>query len=152
MESTIIDLRGARPALLRHGMIAIEAIEAVLNEPLERVGDQQGPRASGRLASRYAPRAVVELVTVDALTERVETCLAAGESIAVLAWRGARIAALHAAWIEMPDQPAPFAQALYSALRQADAACPDRILVERPSDAAGWEAIADRLRKAAAPR
>ncbi|MEQ9009904.1 Sua5 family C-terminal domain-containing protein [Algiphilus sp.] len=152
MESTIIDLRSARPALLRHGMIAIEAIEAVLGAPLLRPGDQKGPRASGRLASHYAPRAVVELVAVDALAGRAETCLAAGESIAVLAWRGARIAALHAAWIEMPDQPAPFAQALYSALRQADAARPARILVERPSDAAGWEAIADRLRKAAAPR
>ncbi|MEQ9009909.1 L-threonylcarbamoyladenylate synthase [Algiphilus sp.] len=152
VESTIIDLSGARPALLRHGMIAIEAIEAVLNEPLERVGDQQGPRASGRLASHYAPRAVVELVAVGALEERVETCLAADESIAVLARRGPQCTTSRAAWIEMPDQPAPFAQALYSALRQADAACPDRILVERPPDTAGWEAISDRLQKASTPR
>lgn len=152
VESTIIDLSSAQPTLLRHGMIAIEAIEAVLGEPLRRVGDQQGPRASGRLASHYAPRAVVELVEADALSERVESCLAAGEALRVLARREPVSAASKSAWIAMPDVPEGFARALYSALRRADTAGPDRILVERPPDAAGWEAIADRLQKAAAPR
>lgn len=152
VESTIIDLSSARPTLLRHGMIRIEAIEAVLGETVQRVGDQQGPRASGRLTSHYAPRAVVELVAVDALSKRAEACIAAGESIAVLARQAPLSARLESAWIAMPDQPEPFARALYSALRQADTAGPDRMLVERPPATAGWEAIADRLQKAAAPR
>ncbi len=152
VESTIVDLTGSKPRLLRPGMIRIDAIEAELGEPLERVGDRQGPRASGRLASHYAPGAAVELVDADALAARVDACAASAERIAVLARREASTAAANVSWIEMPRQPVQFARVLYATLRRADAGNPDRILIEAPPATAGWEAISDRLSKAAAPR
>lgn len=151
VESTIVDLTGSRPRLLRPGMIRTEAIEAELGQKLERAADREGPRASGRLESHYAPGAALDLVTADAMVERIEACLQRGERLAVLA-RGdapARIGGV--AWIEMPRQPVQFARAVYAALRRADAGHPDRILVEAPPESPGWEAIADRLSRAAAP-
>lgn len=150
VESTIVDLTGSRPRLLRPGMIRIDALEAELGEPLERTQDENGPRASGRLASHYAPAASLEVVSADALDARVDACLQAGERVAVLARRGAPASAEGAFWIEMPRQPVQFARSLYAELRRADDDSPDRILVERLPDSAGWEAISDRLQRAAA--
>lgn len=152
VESTIVDLTGACPRLLRPGMIRIDAIEAELGVSLARAGDRQGPRASGRLESHYAPGAVVELVDAGALAGRMDACAASGERIAVLARRESPTTAASVSWIEMPRQPVQFARALYAALRRADGEKPDRILVESPPVTPGWEAISDRLSKAAGPR
>ena len=152
VESTIVDLSGPRARLLRHGMIRIEAIETELGAPLERLADQQGPRASGRLQSHYAPGAPLELVDADALVGRAGACAAAGERVAVLARREAPSNVANPGWTEMPRQPVQFARALYAALRRADSGHPDRILVEATPRSDDWEAIADRLSRAAAPR
>lgn len=151
VESTIVDLTGPRPRLLRPGMIRIEAIEAELGQPLERAADREGPRASGRLKSHYAPGAALELVTAEAMPERIGACLQQQERLAVMARRDAPPSVAGVTWIEMPRQPVQFARSLYAALRRADAGRPDRILVEAPPKSAGWEAIADRLSRAAAP-
>ena len=152
VESTIVDLSGSRPRLLRHGMIRVEAIEAELGAPLARVDDHQGPRASGRLASHYAPGAALEMLDADALAGRLQACASDGERLVVLARRASPTIAGSATWIEMPRQPLQFARALYAALRRADSLGPDRILVEAPPRSNGWEAIVDRLSRAAAPR
>lgn len=151
VESTIVDLTGSRPRLLRPGMIRIEAIEAELGRALERATDREGPRASGRLESHYAPGATLELVTAEVLSERIAACLQHGERPAVLARREAPANLADVGWIEMPRQPVQFARAIYAALRRADAGRPDRILVEAPPESSGWEAISDRLSRAAAP-
>lgn len=148
VESTIVDLTGPRPRLLRPGMIRVDALEAELGEPLVRAGDAEGPRASGRLASHYAPGARVELVSAGALESRLEACMRAGERVAVLARRESLASAGEAIWIVMPRQPVQFARALYAELRRADDDHPDRILVEALPDSPGWEAISDRLGRA----
>lgn len=64
VESTVIDLTGPRPTLLRPGGIAKSAAEAVLGERLRRAKPVAGPAARlspGLLASHYAPRARVRL-------------------------------------------------------------------------------------------
>lgn len=149
VESTIVDLSGPAPRLLRPGMIRAAALEAVLEQPLQAVADDEGPRASGRLESHYAPGAPVTLVETDGWSEAL-SALADGERVAVLG-RGERLERPGIIeWIEMPRQPVQYARRLYAALRQADAANPDRILIERPPDGDGWTAITDRLRRAAA--
>ena len=55
IESTIVDLSSDRPALLRPGIIGAERIAAVLGNALH-APDRTSPRASGMLASHYAPR------------------------------------------------------------------------------------------------
>ena len=150
VESTIVDLSGGQPKLLRPGMIRLDALEAELGEPLVRVGDRDGPRASGRLASHYAPRAKLELVPAASLDARLAAHTKAAERVVVLARRPSPLQGDADLWIEMPRQPVQFARALYAELRRADAARPDSILVELPPASAGWEAISDRLRRASA--
>ncbi len=62
LESTVIDLSGDKPLLLRAGGISIEEIEAITG-PLERatpVDDK--PLAPGQLKHHYAPRKPLKLV------------------------------------------------------------------------------------------
>lgn len=149
LESTIVDLTDERPRLLRLGMIPEHSIVAVLGCKLDRPGDDQGPRASGRLATHYAPSVPLERVQAAQLRMRIDECVAAGEKIAVLAFSEPATPAGRVLWSALPSRPVHYARALYRELRAADAHAPDRILVEMPPDSSGWEAIHDRLRRAA---
>jgi len=149
VESTIIDLSEDPPRMLRPGMIRPEAIVQALGGPLAHPDDEEGPRASGRLASHYAPSAPLELVDAADLERRLERCAREHERVVVLA-RSPRPNGLHkVAWDPMPGQPAQYARRLYAELRAADQLVPDRILVEAPPDSPAWDAIRDRLRRAA---
>jgi L-threonylcarbamoyladenylate synthase len=153
VESTIVDLSGNsssnQPRLLRPGMIRPEAIVQALGAPLAHPDDEEGPRASGRLASHYAPNAPLELVDAADLERRLDRCARDGERVVVLA-RSPQPAGLHkVAWGPMPGQPVQYARRLYAELRAADRLAPDRILVESPPDASAWDAIRDRLQRAA---
>jgi L-threonylcarbamoyladenylate synthase len=66
VESTIIELIGDAPQLLRPGGLPVERVEEVLGRPVQRVAT--GPsRAPGMLASHYAPSAIVRVVTLDSI-------------------------------------------------------------------------------------
>lgn len=150
VESTIVDVTGPRPRLLRPGMILEDAIEAILDVELEVARDHQGPRVSGRLESHYAPDAPVELVTQEHLTRRLDDCARQGLRVAALARRESLLDHLHdVIWARMPDHPVQYARVLYAELRSADDLKPDRILVELPPRTPAWNAIHDRLRRAA---
>jgi len=51
--------------------------------------------------------------------------------------------------IQMPGQPIEFAARLYGTLHELDHRDVDWIAVERPPEDRAWEAVADRLRRAA---
>ncbi|MFS8037854.1 L-threonylcarbamoyladenylate synthase [Xanthobacter sp. AM11] len=147
VESTILDLTGDAPVLLRPGGLAREEIEAALGVPLAGAAadDAARPLAPGRLASHYAPRAVLRL---DA--DRVLP----GEGL--LTFAGARPPGAQDAAQVLDLSPAgdltEAAARLYGALRSLDASgCPSIAVVRLPRTGLG-EAIADRLARAAAPR
>lgn len=144
IESTIVDLSGAAARLLRPGMILPAQLEAVLGVPLTT--DATGaPRASGMLASHYAPAKPLRLVPGRVLDAAVA---AAGARCAVLAFRAptgpVRV------WLEAPADPVRYAHDLYAQLRTLDASDAAEILVEEvPADPL-WAAVRDRLQRAAA--
>ena len=56
LESTVLDLAGARPAILRQGGLTQEMLESALGGPLAFAGTEDtAPRSPGMLASHYAP-------------------------------------------------------------------------------------------------
>lgn len=56
LESTVLDLSGARPAILRPGGLPQEEIEAALGGPVTVAStDDTAPRSPGMLTSHYAP-------------------------------------------------------------------------------------------------
>ncbi|CAA7618523.1 Threonylcarbamoyl-AMP synthase [Candidatus Terasakiella magnetica] len=62
VESTVLDLCGPRPTLLRPGGIGVEDLEAALGQSLLRSTDApDAPRSPGQLESHYAPTLPVRL-------------------------------------------------------------------------------------------
>lgn len=143
VESTIVDCSSEFPIVLRPGMIGIEQLRAVLGEAPATAGESEGPRASGRLPSHYAPETKLELVDAAALAVPDATA-------AVLALGEIRDPGGFRAWQALPADPAAYARGLYAALRQLDGLGAARILVQRPPDTTDWAAVRDRLKRASA--
>jgi L-threonylcarbamoyladenylate synthase len=78
LESTVLDLSGATPALLRPGGVTLEALVKLLG-PITTAAScpDAAPRAPGQLASHYAPSLPVRMNAVAALPG--EALLAFGE-------------------------------------------------------------------------
>ena len=145
LESTIVDVSRGAPVLLRPGAVSRRDIESVLGiAPAER--DAAAPRASGTLAAHYAPRTPLTLVDAAAF----EAELAKAGEAAVLALRARPAAARAAPWIHAPADPLHYGHDLYANLRALDRGGAARIVVESPPALPGWEAVNDRLKRAAA--
>ena len=153
LESTIVELVDGAATLLRPGGVPAELIEAVLGAPL-RTGEVGPARASGMLPSHYAPGCRVELVTADALTARACALAAAGARVAVLATDPTPPLDGAPRLIVLPASTTveEYARTLYRRLREADEAGAEVLLAVPPPPEGLGLAVADRLRRAAAPR
>jgi L-threonylcarbamoyladenylate synthase len=140
IESTIVDLSGATPVLLRPGRISKQDVESVIGKIGEKTASS--PRHSGGLERHYAPRTPARMVPVHALDKEISK----GKSVAVLAF--SRPDQRVDFWLRMPRDPQAYAQKLYAALRELDGAGCEQILVEAPPDTAEWAAVRDRLKRA----
>lgn len=150
IESAIVDCSRDRPALLRPGQLTRERIEAVLGQPLA-LPDAQSPRASGTLASHYAPAAPVRLLDAAALRDGLarRTAGATGARLGVYS-RDVPAAGAGCVHRRMPDDAAAAAQELFAVLRVFDAAGVAEIWVEQPPPGPQWDGVRDRLVRAAA--
>jgi L-threonylcarbamoyladenylate synthase len=134
VESTILDLTSAVPAILRVGAIGARALGDALGTPVvTRIGGEV--RASGTHASHYAPRAQL-ILTDDAVAEAARRSTN-GEHVGILT---------------LPSDPHASARTLYATLRALDAQEYDTIVAELPPDDEANAAVRDRLTRAAAPR
>jgi len=147
VESTIVDVSGDEPAILRPGGVPREVLEAIGGVPLPiRHGGEV--RAPGMLAAHYAPDARLLLVPPDEQPRRAAELRAGGERVGVLAFApGGPIE--DAAVVELGADEERAARRLYAAIRELDATC-DVILAWPPEERGLGLAIADRLRRAAA--
>jgi L-threonylcarbamoyladenylate synthase len=159
VESTIVDVSGEEPVVLRPGGLGREEIEAALGRSLAPGG--AAIPAPGNLPSHYAPRARVLLVDGEALVEAAAARVAAGERTGALLLgplppqrSGAAFFGGDVEVLALPEGEEEEARALYAALRELDRRGCDVIVTQLPANrdgGLGW-AIADRLRKAAGPR
>jgi L-threonylcarbamoyladenylate synthase len=150
VESTIVDLSGGEPAVLRPGGLAVEEVERVLGRAVP-VRASSTVRVSGSLASHYAPRAGVELAEPAQVRARVEALRAGGQSVGVLGPAGLSLPA-DVPRYDVPEEPAEAARVLYARLREADARGHDVLVACLPRSEGLGVAIRDRLTRAAAPR
>ncbi|HJV26715.1 MAG TPA: L-threonylcarbamoyladenylate synthase [Aromatoleum sp.] len=161
IESTILDLSRDTPTILRPGAISAEDIARVigrrpqLRAPHTEQGvageaaDADTPRVSGSLAAHYAPRTPLRMIPAAHLAEEAGTLAGEGSRVAVLAHTCADPHDARLTWRAAPADPAGFAHDLYANLRDLDACGADFILVEALPDSAAWQAIGDRLGRAA---
>lgn len=147
VESSIVDLSGAAPVLLRPGGVTREALEQVLGREVG-AAKRGKVRAPGTLASHYKPRAEVRLVSREALEDAVAAALGRRENAVVLGER----APCSIPRIDLPEASEARAQRLYAALREVDRLGYDVAIVAQSDESGLGLAIADRLRRASAPR
>ena len=144
LESTVIDLSGPRPTLLRPGSVTLEALREILGEVDAPEIMEQGA-SPGTAARHYAPRTTATLVAFGGIREAL-----AGQQApaAVLCFDSSHVPSPHTA-TAMPRDAAVYASALYDALRSVDSLGCARILIEAPPSSDGlWRAVVDRLRRA----
>lgn len=139
VESTIVDLSGKKPVLLRPGGIAAEEIEEVLNQPLIRAtSDDTAPKSPGMLSSHYAPHCPVRL-----------NAATAGDGEAYLGFGPTEGATVN---LSPTGDLREAAANLFRLLHQLDSGAYKAIAVAPIPESGLGLAINDRLRRAAAPR
>jgi L-threonylcarbamoyladenylate synthase len=143
IESTIVSVHGDAWQLLRPGMIATTAIAAIAGKPAAQPNTQI-PKAPGQHLLHYSPRTPCLLFTSKAAmlryaqTRPTAAALLFGDEQQVTQQD-----------VYLPYDPALAAEQLYAALHRLDAAQAEVILIETPPAAPAWEALRDRLQRAA---
>ncbi len=147
LESTIVACLEGTVSILRPGRITAAEIEAVAG-PLTGAAAAT-PRVPGSIASHYAPRTPVRLVSPSEVEATVLDVQRQGLPVAVLAPETAATQA-GVTWIAASADPVAYAHALYANLRALDDVGAGAIVVARPPHAPEWLAVHDRLTRAAA--
>lgn len=144
IESTVLDLSGMMPVLLRPGGVAAEALEACLGR-IERGGSGDVLRSPGLMVSHYAPRLPVRL-----------NAQTVADAEALLAFGAALPGGCCRFQLSVAGDSGEAAARLFEGLRRLDAeGCrlgAAGIAVMPIPEAGLGLAINDRLRRAAAPR
>jgi L-threonylcarbamoyladenylate synthase len=145
IESTVLSLAEPRPILLRPGGISRAELEAIVG-PVASADQVQTEAPAGAHPSpgmhprHYSPRTPLLLVKDGKLPDQGHGIylqhqhLPSRESVQT---------------IQMPTAAADYAAALYEILHQADAGNYNWIAVDPPPNTPEWEAVHDRLRRAA---
>ncbi|KAA5804582.1 threonylcarbamoyl-AMP synthase [Alkalicaulis satelles] len=141
LESTIVDVTGAQPVLLRPGGVTRAALETVCGPLASASPAPDRPSAPGQLSSHYAPKAPVRLNATR--HHPGEGFLAFGKPPEGVGFDVINLS-------ERSDL-AEAAERLFSALRRLDERFSAIAVAPIPDEGLG-EAINDRLRRAAADR
>ncbi|MFD8740652.1 L-threonylcarbamoyladenylate synthase [Streptomyces sp. NPDC059618] len=152
VESTIVDVTGGMPSILRPGGVTREDLEAVLGHPVA-VPSASGVRVPGQHPSHYAPRARVVLVEPEKVVAEAELAQEAGHQVGVFLPPCLADAAVKAhAVVALPGSLDAYAHGLYGFLRELDQQGCDLIVASLPVEEGLGLAVANRLRRAAGPR
>lgn len=152
IESTVLDLVSDRPRILRPGMITAAQIEAALgialySGPASAAGKARSP---GQRPRHYAPHTPVLIADTAEIVARA-SAPACSDAYLVFSPDAAIATSERPQFLTSAD-PATYAAHLYAALHKLDKlpgiAC---IVVERLPGGADWDAIRDRLKRAATP-
>lgn len=158
IESTVIDLSGARPMILRPGGITRQRIEQLIGRVGLFRGTARGSAASpGQQAIHYAPIAAAYRFAARDATAVLQFARS-HPSLKVVALVFPESAAPSAledglgrrAVIHMPDDAEQYARRFYAVLREADRRA-DVIWIQEPPATPSWLAIHDRLGRATLP-
>ncbi len=145
IESTVVDLTGPVPEVLRPGRITPSQIRHALDGDVRvHRGDAERLSSPGMLPRHYAPTARLILLEQDApLPQEAPPGKTAYLTLAQRRDVRADVC------VFMPNSPTEYAKRLYATLRDMDDQSVGVILVDMPPDTEEWSAVRDRLRRAA---
>jgi L-threonylcarbamoyladenylate synthase len=149
LESTIVSCLDGRVRLLRPGAVTLAQLRALVGE-VDVGPAADSPRMPGSTPAHYAPLTALEIVPIERLEETVANLAANGLKAAVLAMRPPLRAHRNATWINAGKKLETYAHNLYSHLRTLDKIGASKILVQQVPADERWDAVRDRLTRAAA--
>jgi L-threonylcarbamoyladenylate synthase len=155
IESTVLDLSGWPPRVLRPGMIHEQSLLAVAGELAQPGPDGEAVlKSPGRLPRHYSPKARLAVMGWADEAELLRLVAPFGVPVSrvhVIAHTQIPAGAGFGRVSVIPHDAEAFARALYAELHECDAAGAGLIVVEALPQNSEWEAIADRLKRAATP-
>ncbi len=156
IESTVCDVTGEIPVILRPGLITREQIAAVVGDCGEYTPDfQKGEKVKspGVLYKHYSPRCQTKLFTWAQIEEALEACIRAkseGARVCVLCegrWESIFTRSGFAV-LNLGNTAGEMASRLYELLREAEKSC-DLLVTVEPREVGGiTTGVLNRLRKA----
>ncbi len=153
VESTVIDVTGDIPILLRPGGVTLEALQAVVGEVQIDSGLTEKPRSPGMKYRHYAPKAEMWLVTGDDMVEKIQYISREkiGKRVGVLTTveNQEKYEGVITVVCGSRKEPTTIAHHLYDVLRQFDQLDVDFILAESFPQEGLYFSVMNRLMKAA---
>lgn len=147
IESTVLDLTGETPRLLRPGMVSQAELEAAIGAvsgaPVVAPGAAR--LSPGMTERHYAPRAKV--VLTDGVAWKAHLAAHEGQLSGALILGDPVWGVAHP--MRMPIDPVAYAARLYAALHALDDLGCQVVLVEMPPGGVEWAGVRDRLVRAA---
>ncbi|WPC76616.1 L-threonylcarbamoyladenylate synthase [Vibrio porteresiae] len=146
LESTIVDLTSENVRVLRAGPITAQELSQVLEQPVD-YPKHHNMAVPGNVGSHYQPKTVLRLV------DNIEHAVFNRD-------KNSTYAVIHTselvddngiASFKMPLDAASYGKKLYRSLAEADKLQLDEIWLERPPQGEAWNAVNDRLSRAALP-
>lgn len=154
IESTVLDLSGAEPVLLRPGSIPISEIESIVGpvRAADRISDDAARPSPGMTERHYSPRAELRVFPA-AERERLAASAAqareSGRIVGGLLLQDPLPGIDHP--VRMPAGAAAYARELYSALHHLDEIGCDLIVADAVPPGPEWAGVRDRLEHAGRP-
>lgn len=151
IESTILDLSGDTPRILREGAIDSDQISSVIGKPVMHGTVYNSPRVSGTLKSHYAPKHKMEMVSVEDLPGKTQFLARQFKTFGLIApekiaRRFKPISEKTFAYSSVPELSAH----LYQWMHDLDKENIDRIFVVPPEYSPSSAGVLDRLTRASA--
>lgn len=153
IESTILDMSGTEPRILREGEITAERISKVLDKPVMHGAIGASPRVSGSLKSHYAPEHALKIVCAEDLAGETQFAARHFETFALIAPKAiadrfAKVCVRAKGYTDAKDLQVH----LYSWMHELDKCGADMIFVVEPEYSETSAGVLDRLSRAAADK
>jgi len=147
IESTIVDLTGDCPTVLRPGAITKEQVATVLGKAENYRGKVDEALAPGMKYKHYSPRVPCYLVKSEQAPLACEKLMEKGCRVVYLARESARDSiGMKVGFISLGNTPEEAQNRIYAALRSAEEY--DAAMIEDLSNEYGYYAAMDRIKKA----
>ncbi len=143
IESAVVGFYNGKPSLLRPGAISEARLIKTMGERF--CPPPKNAKSPGRLPRHYAPQKPLTIIPEEQMEETAKN-----KSAAVLSPRRPKTVAPEL-WRKAETTPRQYARALYRNLRELDQTKAKTILAAAPPQTKNWQAITDRLTRAAQP-
>ncbi len=148
VESTIVSCVDDVPRVLRPGAITLSQLREVVPE-VEGLPGISSPRVPGSVLKHYSPKTPLRVVASAGLEEELRKRTREHRKTGVLALRPPRSAGKFMTWINGGVRADAYTREMYNHLRTLDRSDVTEILVEEVPSGEKWDAVRDRLQRAA---